>query len=456
MTIRKLQIENVIAFSAMAMIAFQVYWQYWFISLIGVWVVNPLLPIAMLAILALIFIWRDHRYPDLHVTTLATWIFLGLYLAWASVSILLHETTPAGAIHWLVDVWSPAAVFLVIHGMKNLRDGSTFDRGLKFLFVVAVLLSAYALFASAFQPDGLPAKPVLYWGAHRVNYFTGGVRLTIPGLGPNQYPTMLLPLIFLGLYWAQTATRNKTAFLVGSGALTFCVFATRTRAAFIPLICGFAYLCLVRYIRGRILIVSGCAIAVAILLNPAAVQRLRDLMPVFNDDGRRMLLEIVRNPQSASKIAEHRELLDHFILAANTVGLALMQPMLGIGMSRLADFQNSALQAFAGKSHNNFLSIAAGYGFPAMVFYFSFIASLALYLRRTISRSAVNSETWRSGHTWMAILITYALYLNGAPAEFHFVWLWFALGALWIRNCHHKAKLKKEETPAMAFTPAIF
>ena len=82
-----------------------------------------------------------------------------------------------------------------------------------------------------------------------------------------------------------------------------------------------------------------------------------------------------------------------------------------------------------------------------MIFYLSFILSLAVYTRRIISRSKIDSELWRSAHTWMAILIAYALYLNGAPAEFHFIWLWFALAAVWLRNLQFSQQCVKSKIP---------
>jgi len=114
-------------------------------------------------------------------------------------------------------------------------------------------------------------------------------------------------------------------------------------------------------------------------------------------------------------------------------------------MGHLTEIQNSTLAGYGGKTHNNFLAIAAGFGFPALLFYILFIVSLGVYLKRVIGTAEVDSEPWRLGHTWTAILISYALYLNGAPAEFHFVWLWFALIAVWLRNRQDKFILTERQ-----------
>src|ERR1700674_4824153 len=120
--IRKLTLIDFVALSGIAMIAFHIYRQYWFVSLVGTWVVNQLLPIAILGIVALVFIWREHRWPTLRVALPAMWIFLGLYLLCASVSSLVNEPNSRQVINWLVYAWSPAAAFLSIHGLKNPRD----------------------------------------------------------------------------------------------------------------------------------------------------------------------------------------------------------------------------------------------------------------------------------------------------------------------------------------------
>lgn len=432
----------------MAMIAFQIYWQYWFVNLMGAWVANPLLPLAVLAITVLIFIWRDHRYPDLRVALLATWSFLALYLIWSTVSILLQEPDPPHAIHWLVDVWSAAGVFLLLHGLKNFRETTTVDRGLRFLCFVAVLLSVYALWASYSYPPGSAVPPTLKWGGREVVFFTGDqIRLTLPGLGATHFAPMLLPLIFLGVYWVRrTARAARYVFLAATGILMYCLFATETRAALIPLVFGFSYLILVRCIRGRFVVLAGCAVAALFLFNPDVVKRLSDLMPMFNSSGRQVLWNIVTEPESAGEIGRSYLWQDHLILGAQALGLASTEPILGVGMSRLIEIQSSTLDMlYGGKSHNNYLSIAAGYGFPALLFYLLFIASLAVYLKRIIGRMEIHSDLWRLGHTWMAILISYALYLNGAPAEFHFPWLWFALVAVWLRNSQDEIRLRQEE-----------
>ena len=117
--------------------------------------------------------------------------------------------------------------------------------------------------------------------------------------------------------------------------------------------------------------------------------------------------------------------------------------MLGLGMGHFADIQNSTLVQYGGKTHNNYASIVGGFGFPALLFYILFILSLALYIRRAIKRVEVDSVPWRLGHIWMAILVSYAVYLNGAPAEFHFVWVWFALIAISLRNQYDEFKLRE-------------
>ena len=436
-TIPRPKIPDLVAFSALAMIAFQIYWQYWFVNLMGAWVVNPLLPLAMLAILSLVFMWREHRYPNLRIALTGSWAFLALYLAWSTLSILVHEPDTQGVIHWLVDVWSAAAVFLLVHGLQNFRDPATVARSLKFLFCVGVLLSAYALFASYIHSPGSTVPPVLEWGDRDIRFFTGDrIRLTLPGLGSTHFAPMLLPLIFLGVYWVHQTTRAaRYAFLIATGILAYCLFATGTRAALIPLIFGLIYLVLVRCIRGRAVAFAGCAIAALFLLNPGIGQRFTTLMPAFTDAGPRILWNIVKEPESAAKIDNSFLWQDHLVLSAQALGLASAQPILGLGMSRLIEVQSSTLNIlYGGKSHNNYLSIAAGYGFPALLCYVLFIGSLAFYLRRAIGRLKVDSDLWRLGHTWVAILISYALYLNGAPAEFHFPWLWFALIAVWLRN----------------------
>jgi len=435
--IRKIRVEDVIAFSAIAMIAFHLYWQYWFVDLMGVWVVNPLLPIAILGILALIYIRSTGSWPEFDVALPATWAFLGLYLLFASASSLVNETDFRQVINWLVYAWSPAAVFLTIHGLKNLRDDDQINRCVKFLFLVMVLLSIYGLYALNFQRYPI-LKPILYWGEHGVVFETRGsdpLRYSLPGMSSTHYAPMLLPLILLGVHWAHESERvAKYVFLAATGFLAYCLFGTIARAAIIPLLVGLAYLTWVRCIPRWSGALVGCSVIGLCFLHPAIAMRLTALTPALDYPERQMLAHIVRDPESATQIVGSTPTTQgHLVIAAHTLGIAARRPILGVGMGRLGDLQNSTLAEYGGKSHNNFLSIAAGFGFPALLFYSLFLISLAVYLNRAIDRMP-DSEARRLGQTWLAILISYGLYLNGEPAEFHFVWLWLALIAVWIRN----------------------
>jgi O-antigen ligase len=457
LTIRKLRVEGVVAFVAIAMIAFHIYWQYWFVDLMGVWVVNPLLPIAILTIVALTNIWRDGRWPAFRVGLPAMWAFLALYLLCASISTLVNETDLRPIINWLVYAWSPPAVLLSIYGLKNLRDDNKVNLCAAFLCLVMVVLSIYAYYSLNSLPYRIE-KPILKWGENNVVFDTRPWvgRFTIPGLNSTHYAPMLLPLIFLGLYWVHQTTRvARYVFLGATGLLAYCLFAAQTRAALVPLIVGLIYLVSVRWFRWRTVALSGCAIVGLFFVQPIVGSRLMKLTLAVEDPIRQVLVAIVREPESATRLAsgspselDHLVIegeLEHPVLAAHALGLAARHPILGLGMGHLVELQNSTLARYGGKTHNNFLAIAAGFGFPALLFYILFIISLGVYLRRVITTATVDSETWRLGHTWMAILISYALYENAAPADFHFVWLWLALIAVWVRNRQDKITLTETQ-----------
>jgi hypothetical protein len=148
------------------------------------------------------------------------------------------------------------------------------------------------------------------------------------------------------------------------------------------------------------------------------------------------------HPDLVSAIAGIRSWKDeqHLILAYHALVLAVKYPVVGYGRGKMVDLQYASVGE---RSHNNYASIAAGFGFPALVFYILFIGSLGLYLSRVIRRTKVKSQAWRLAQTWMVILLSYAFYLNGAPAEFHFVWLWFGLIAVWVRHQEEAVRLEE-------------
>jgi hypothetical protein len=436
--LRKLRAADVAAFAAIAMIAFQLYYQYWFVRAAGAWTVNPLLPIAILSIASLIHMWRDGRWPDWKTAVPAMWAFLGAYLLWSSAAILLHEGDLKRAVPWLVYVWSPPAVFVTIHGLKNFRSNRTVDACCVFLFVLMLFLSVYSLYALNSRAGPIE-KPAVKWGDREVVYDSrAGTRYALPGLNSSHYGPMLIPMVFLGLYWAHRTERTaRYLFLAATAFLAYCLFATVTRAAILGLVLGLAYLMWAGCIRGRALALSACMTGGLFVLHPAIGARLMTLSPIMQGAVRHTLAEIVRAPHSVMEIIDRgptRGLPPHLVVGAHTLGLIAQRPLAGVGIGHLVDMQNSVLSHYDGKTTNNFLAIGASFGLPALLFYALFIGSLAFNLRRAVLGTKMHSQPWRMAHTWMAILIAFAAYLNGAPAEFHFVWLWFALISIWLRN----------------------
>jgi O-antigen ligase len=122
-----------------------------------------------------------------------------------------------------------------------------------------------------------------------------------------------------------------------------------------------------------------------------------------------------------------------------TLSYIYQNPFLGMGMSHLIDLQNLSY----GKEHNNYLSIAASFGILTLIFYILFVILLFIMLHKRIKKISQNPLTKNIGIVLGAGFLALIVFLNFAPAEFHFIWIWFGLAAAWLRNCEDELLLRK-------------
>jgi len=128
-----------------------------------------------------------------------------------------------------------------------------------------------------------------------------------------------------------------------------------------------------------------------------------------------------------------------FMTVKETLSYIYQNPFLGMGMSHLIDLQNLSY----GKEHNNYLSIAASFGILTLIFYILFVIFLLIVLHERIKKISRNPLTKDMGIVLGAGLLALIVFLNCAPAEFHFIWIWFGLVAAWLRNCEDEFLLRK-------------
>lgn len=440
----KLKLTHILITSAIIMIYFQIYWHYWFVKLLGGYVVNTLLPIMLLFFVFIIreFVSHDtNRIKKRKIYYLL--ILLFYYFLFASASILLNEQGFKNIKSYFIYIYSPVLLFVSILGLYLYRKIENIKFTLNVLFILSVIFSIYVTITYSVDPLSVSEFPVLETNRGDVKADTGAafgvrdlsmIRYTIPGISSTTYGPLLVLLIFVGLYFRKNVGKLRYLYFCAVLFLIFCVFMTVSRGPLVSLIAGMIYLTWWRWFKLKEVVFATLILIISIFTF-AKLSFLRLIItfaafipidvPYLGDDVQNLIIE---DPRRMS--------------IKETLSYIYQHPFWGMGMSNLINVQDSSY----GKEHNNYLSIAASFGIPTLIFYILFVILLFIMIHRNIEKLSRNTSMRDMGITFGAGIFALIIYLNFAPAEFHFIWIWFGLAAAWLRNCEDGFLFKKPAT----------
>lgn len=456
---------NMLITVALVMIAFRVSEHYWLISLFGGYVVTAFAPIAVLgaASAAYRFIGKASR-PGSRALAVV-WIPLVLYVGTGTLALFVYEPTLDALITWLAYIWGPVLIFVSLLWLPAFNSDKAIRNCTRVLIVVGFVFSLHAIYSFAGSDAGtiVPATLQTNQGErdYRTTYVAGfldaeSTRWTVPGINTSHFAPMLLPLVFVGLLFArQRRGVSRVAYLVATGVMALTIVGALSRGAMIPLIIGLVYLGYVKWYRWFGTLIAAAAVVVLLSLQPIMLARI--LMTIGAVIPLQGVVGTWAGESVVAPIMDARvENEDHFLTVPYTLDMILDKPVLGHGWTNFTEDQSWENRDIGGKDHNNYLSIAAAFGVPALVFYVCFIMGLGVGIRRALKSSAPGSASWQTGHIWAAILIAYAFYLIGAPAEFHFLWVWYGLMAAWVRNQLYVPEMATRRSRLVVFRPAVW
>ena len=434
-----LKISKILVTIAVIMIYFQIYWHYWLVKLLGGYIVNTLLPIMLLFF---VFITREFGYHDISGIkkrkTYYLLILLFYYFLFASVSIFLNEQGLNNIKSYLIYIYSPVLLFVSILGLYVYRKNENIKFTLNILLILSVIFSIYVTITYSVDPLSVSEIAVLETNRGEVHADTGAtygigdlsaIRYTIPGISSTTYGALLVPLIFVGLYFRKnSAGKLRYLYLCAILFLIFCVLMTISRGPFISLIAGMIYLTWWKWFKFKeVMFITFIFIILLLTFAKLTFLRLAITFAPFI-------------PIDLSFLGGSGPFEDpRFMSIKETLLYIYQNPFLGMGMSHLIDLQNLSY----GKEHNNYLSIAASFGMLTLIFYILFVIFLLIMLHKRIKKISRNPLTKDMGIVLGAGLLALIVYLNCAPAEFHFIWIWFGLAAAWLRNCEDELLLRK-------------
>lgn len=436
----KIKFLNILVTSAMVMIYFQIYWHYWFVKLLGGYVVNTCLPVILIFS---VFIFRELLFrDDFIIKRRSIYYFLiplFCYTIFALISIFLNEQGFDKIKSYFIYVLSPMLIFVSILGLWIYKKNENISSFFKVLFIIGVILSIYVVVTYSINPAKVLDMPILETNRGNIIADTGGtfgvgnlgaVRYTIPGMSSTTYGPILVPLIFVGLYFRKNYKgKIKYFYTLSILFLVFCVLRTVSRGPLLALIAGMMYLSIWKWFKMREFVF----VMLALIISFGTFAKLAFLRLVVTF-GELINADVLNLGVERLKITDDPRLMS----IKETLLYIYKHPFFGMGMFNLEEAQKYTY----GKEHNNYLSIAASFGIPALVFYILFLTLFFLLLHKRIKNLSQNSTSRDMGIVLGAGYLGLIVYLNFAPAEFHFIWIWFGLVAAWLRNSEYKLSLR--------------
>ena len=246
--------SHILMSSAIIMIYFQIYWHYWFVKLLGSYVVNTLLPIM---VLFCGFVFKEFISADWNGRLKRPIFYLSIplfcYVFFASISIALNEDGLNNIKRFFIYIYSPVIIFISILGLYLYRKNENIKFTLNVLFILSVIFAIYVTITYSIYPSSVSEMTVLETNRGEMHGDTGGgthgiedleaIRYTIPGISSTTYGALLVPLIFVGLYFRKnSAGRLKFFYTFLILFLVFCVFMTVSRGPLLALMAGMVYL----------------------------------------------------------------------------------------------------------------------------------------------------------------------------------------------------------------------
>lgn len=421
-----------LAMIAIGVIYFQVYWHYWLVKMLKGYVINTLLPIA---ILLLIFLSREFAAgtPPLVKRRKSHLLFapLAAYVFFAMVAIFLNEDGYGPIKSYLIYIFSPVLIFASLYWMHIFRRNGNIGSALRLLVLAGIVFSVYVAVLYSLYPESVTDAPVIDTNRGEVMADTGATfgieefgatRYTIPGISSTTYGPILVPLVFAGLYLRKRSEGRLKRFLYSLFTLflVFCIFKTVSRGPLFAIAAGTVYLFWRKWFSAKefffivpFAVVSFLTYAKLLLFRVLITAAI--LFPIdisFLGDVQGLLID--------SRVKSVEE----------TTDIILQNPFFGMGMSKLVEIQNLSF----GKEHNNYLSIAGSFGIFTLIFYVLFLISLYVLMQKWIKVLPEDHPEKDREVILSAGVISLVVYLNFAPAEFHFIWVWFGMAAASLRN----------------------
>ena len=448
---------------------FDVYHHYWFLKLVGGYVIKSWLPPALLLLFALWHIRRHVSLPNRFAGLTFPTLFLGAYILFGSISLAWHEDL-GHAVKYGLMMFGPVMTYLA--ALLILNDNRLIEKVILWLFWAGVLFSAQVFYMYeilGFQSwIGAPVTLKWMWTQQEtqevlwLNYYLSdgyfAYTKTLKLIDEPAFGAMLAPLILFGFFRAiRSEGWRGWVFFISTLFLLYTLIGTASRSSFVAFIAAlFPFLWLIRRKRLHVLLIL-VAIAALLYQQPFMLYRTGLLAGALASHA----VEIAEDPQAAQVVKNAESFLKkldasiarripvqkdgHIESMRETVARARSYPLLGYGVGKLIG-EHQTPESSWHIEHNRYLFILATSGLLAVVPYILFLIALSWLAWKTLSpRCNIQGGCNDIGLVLFAALILFILQITNCGQERYYYWVFFGLAAAWIRNA---ALTESHENPS--------
>ena len=422
-----------------SIIHFYIYEHFWFLRLLGLDIYSPkinyvfLLPLFSIAVIyqVVVLIKTEHgERISKNGKQLAVTAFL--YFVSIIFSVIFHELDSGFLIIIKHSFYLFIPVMLSLSVFVLYRDNEDIKRTVFVLFLLGIIFSAYAVllrfkimaditsYYDVFSMDGKT------WASSGTSYL---FRFSVPGVGPTNFPSMLIPLILASIYFYRNSDgKMRYFYLVSTLFLFLNIIITSTRGAFISLLIGMLYLLVKGWFKSKkplsAILIFTSIVLIFFVVGHGLLYRLGltayQFVPFIGEgNGIGELAEKgISNGYGIDDIEEGK---NRGMLLVNAVQHA--DPIFGLGFSGLS-------------SHVMYVDVLTRGGLvllvPLVFFIFSIYRNSSEILRKKLYKDAFSKDL---GIVLIAIFLSYTVEQMFMPAFVNNYWIWFGFAAAWARNC---------------------
>jgi|GEM_PF-2439191 len=423
-------------------IHFYIYEHFWFLRLLGLDIYAPkinyvfLLPLFYAAVIYQLAVSINTKYGgEVSKTGSELAVTAFLYFVFSIFTVILHELDSGLLMVIKYSFYLFIPVMLSLSVFAIFRDNEDIKRTVFVLFLLGIIFSAYATvlnikimadiesFYDAFSFDGK------IWTGKSAAWLS---RFSVPGLGPTNFPSMLIPLILAGIYFYRNSDGKVKPFIYACASLFLLdnIVRTSTRGAFISLLIGVSYLFMKGWFK---------------IKNPlSAILIFTSIVLIFFVDGEALLGRFLSTISQFIPSISELDVIHGLIEEGQSKGYACddIHEEKNRGMMLVHAVQplyNSFVFGigFSGaSSHIMYVDVLIRGGLvslvPLVLFLLSIYRNSRAILHKRLYKDAFSKDF---GTVLIAIFLSYTAEQMFMPAFVNNYWIWFGFAAAWARNC---------------------